>query len=945
MNKNQHEYSLERRDFIKLALMGGSAAMLPKPVFAGPFDYSTMAHLVPVDKKLSREWLKSLTERGAQEVYTAKAGELKHIGMPVGGIACGQLYLAGDGTLWLWRIFKTEYNREKLKPEEREPSALAPPKKGARIPTIAPETHYIFPEKAVNREIRPVDQGTVIKVISNGKESSLTLDKDGYDNIEFRGEYPIGKVAYRDAALPVQVSLEAFSPYIPLNAGESSLPLTIMSYNITNSSNKKVKVEIAKWLENVACPYVEDPAWGNRVNRLEVDGGRISIVGGIEDGDARNSKGEKLSEQHGYGTMALSLLNREGNEKVALSLSTNGITQELANSLVDVDQSSLESTAPFGDKLAGAISTGFELNPGESKSVDFCISWFFPYIQQQNVEKGWLLGLTGLKDLKKHYFNRFDSAGGVAAYLQANFDQLVGTTRNWNKVWYDSSLPYWFLDRSFIPNDCMATNTVLQFSNGRWWGWEGVHCCPGTCKHVWHYAQGMARVFPEVERYLRQEVDYKISMNPDGGLWHRDETRGEYGKVVAQDGHCGTILRAYREHRMSADEYFLKTNYSSIKKTVQYIIHEDKDCDGILEGEQHNTLDASWFGPMGWISSLYIASLAAGREMAVEMGDTTFAEKCDALLKKGRKKIVKELYNGEYFIHKPDPNHPEALNTNDGCHIDQVFGQSWAFQAGIPDRIIPEAECKSALESIWKYNYAPDAFAYQEQHKYINNPRIYAASGEAGVIMCTWPRGGADNVIPTVPDTTPRNEIQFGRYFDECMNGFEHQVASHMISEGMVEKGLAIVKSIHERYGAQKRNPYNEIECGDHYSRSMASYGSYIAACGFDYHGPKGILCFNPRINPEDFKAAFITAEGWGSFSQAVKESKFAASLELTYGKLALNELVVHALPGTETHQAQVLLGGRAVASEFSEDGDRLRVRFTKTLRLVAGQKLDIHYS
>ena len=44
-----------------------------------------------------------LTERGQRTVYRGAA--LEKIGMPVGGICSGQLYLGGDGKLWAWDIF------------------------------------------------------------------------------------------------------------------------------------------------------------------------------------------------------------------------------------------------------------------------------------------------------------------------------------------------------------------------------------------------------------------------------------------------------------------------------------------------------------------------------------------------------------------------------------------------------------------------------------------------------------------------------------------------------------------------------------------------------------------------------------------------------------------------------------------------------------------------
>ena len=209
---------------------------------------------------------------------------------------------------------------------------------------------------------------------------------------------------------------------------------------------------------------------------------------------------------------------------------------------------------------------------------------------------------------------------------------------------------------------------------------------------------------------------------------------------------------------------------------IQFIIKEDENRDGLLEGKQTNTLDAAWFGPMGWISSLYLGALAAGKQMAIEVEDHDFAKECGRLLVSGRKNIVAQLYNGEYFIHKPDKSHPDAINSNKGCHIDQVLGQSFAHNIGISERIIPRKETISALESIWKYNFAPDAYDYQFRHKEIKGPRIYATQGEAATIMCTWPDGGDEKAVPGM-DKRPDNPTVWsgpGIYFDEAMNGFEY---------------------------------------------------------------------------------------------------------------------------------------------------------------------------
>ena len=309
------------------------------------------------------------------------------------------------------------------------------------------------------------------------------------------------------------------------------------------------------------------------------------------------------------------------------------------------------------------------------------------------------------------------------------------------------------------------------------------------------------------------------------------------------------------------------------------------------------------------------------------------------------------MFDGEYFVHRPDPN-PRALQSGKGCHIDQVLGQAWAHQVGL-ERVIPKRETVSALNSLWRYNFAPDAGGYALKHREIEKAfRWYAMPGEAGLLMCTWPKGGALDAIPGQelrPVENPEVWTGPGGYFNECMNGFEYQVAAHMVYEGepgdsLVEKGLAIAKAVHERYAADRRNPYNEIECGDHYARSMASYGVFLAACGFEYHGPQGRIGFAPRVSPDNFKAPFTAAEGWGSFAQKVVDGQQSASIELHYGKLALQELTVAQVDDTAASRVVVLVDGKEISAEFQTQEDRYVVRIPKGLGLKAGQKIEVRF-
>ncbi|MEJ7682792.1 MAG: twin-arginine translocation signal domain-containing protein [Segetibacter sp.] len=98
---------MKRRSFIKNSgIVAAGAGFTRLSPVAGPFTVNDLLpDGIPTDKKLSRAWINSLSERGAVTTYKKTGDELKYIGMPVGGINCGNVYLGGDGRLWLWDIF------------------------------------------------------------------------------------------------------------------------------------------------------------------------------------------------------------------------------------------------------------------------------------------------------------------------------------------------------------------------------------------------------------------------------------------------------------------------------------------------------------------------------------------------------------------------------------------------------------------------------------------------------------------------------------------------------------------------------------------------------------------------------------------------------------------------------------------------------------------------
>lgn len=1066
--------SLSRRAFLAAAGVGAggvlSGCAAPLRGIAGPFESSDLGEFpIPADKKFDPAWVRSLFERGEPSVHRHSRGELYFIGMPIGGICTGQLYLGGDGKLWHWDIFN-------LPASDNWRSSQGP--------------HYANPV----RPSSPIEQGFALRVQIGDKHVTRPLDVTGFPQINFKGQYPIGFVEYRDPSLPVTVDLEAFSPFIPGNADDSGLPCVILNYTLKNVSKEAVEASIGGWLQNTVAASAGDRINIQRRNVRAKVGEAMALVCGAEAGPAKepvptdrpdivfedferptyegwvatgsafgdgpvvvkdrpsymgdlNAQGERTVNTHqtrngedvgkadthigtltsrefdlernfirfrigggnhpaqtcvnllidgavvrtatgannnrmrvehfdvkefagrkatlqivdgwtaGWGQVGVdeivftdtqrgddvNLDTLPDNGTISFALRTADVGHFLMLDEVDPLQLPESATESLGGtarmdppapsegpahKPVSALLGGFLLKPGESRTIMFILAWHFDGL--------WWDSLSFLhehKSLRRHYGTRFKDAQAVVEYVIEKFDTLTSATRLWHKTWYDSTLPHWFLDRTFATVSTLATATCYRFNNGRFYGWEGTYCCAGTCTHVWQYAQAIARTFPQLERSTREMIDFGASFHDDTGLI---DYRGEAAKELAVDGQAGTILRAYREHQMSADDAFLKKVYPRVRKALQLLLARDKDADGILDDAQYNTLDTTWYGAIPWISSLYLAAVRAGEAMALEMEDAEFAARCRGIAESGAKRMVEVMFNGESFVHRVDPAHPETNSTGDGIHTDQLLGQSWAHQLDLP-RIVPLEPSRSALKAIYKYCLTPDVGVYRARiERIIKGGRWYAMPGEGGVLMCTWPHGGIESAAGKSGDAWA------AVYFNECWTGYEYQLAAHMIREGLVEEGLAIVRTVHDRHHPSKRNPYNEVECSSHYARAMAGFGVYLAALGYQHHGPKGHLAFAPKLSPENFKAAFTSAEGWGTFEQRREGGVQRCQISIAHGQLALRTLGVEVADGLRVRSIKMEQGPADLPGRFDQLAGRVTIQLNQPLVLSAGQRLTL---
>jgi uncharacterized protein (DUF608 family) len=1058
---------IERRRFLKLSTGTAIASFgvgSHRSASAADSIGDIYQRTIPARKELDAAWAASLARRGGPMdagITSKEKTHLHHIGMTVGGIGCGTVYLTGDGRLWVWDIFHQPH--EGVVPTQVDvPAGLRNIGGAEKKVRERDGSNYVSPPSPATHP-NPFQQGFTLYL--EGEDKPRPMDSTGWKEVSFTGRWPLGIVEFSDEGSPVSCRLEAWTPFIPLETADSSLPVTVMEYTLRNRSASMVRGKMEGLWENPVGVFTRrrtkvdleskrmkndqltllvhraaevnspDPAprpdivfedfekqsYGSwkvdgtamgkqpmRVDQVPAYQGKTNAQGkgllnshasapgaSIEEKD--NAKGSLESPEFEVcrhyirlllgggakagevgvevlvdGRIVASATGSGNNRMREVSLEVKAFEGRKASiRIVDrvggawgnvgVDhivfsdmpaaRNDFTKSADFGtaalalldrkaddDEQADRLSTHFEIPPGESLVIRFLLTWHFPNMAR----------LPGIKETRPQYSVRFPDAAAVATDVARRMATLRDGTMAWVRTWNDSTLPQWLLDRSFLTTNTLQTSNCHVLANGRFWAWEGIGCCAGTCAHVWHYAQGVARLFPDLERNLREVTDFGVAIRPDGSI----RFRAEANNMEAIDSQTGIVLRTWREHLVSADDEFLKRVWPAAKRSLEWLIRFDENgrggLDGLLDGKQHNTLDAEWYGKVHCLCSLYLAALRAGEEMARVMQDAAFASTCSGIHKNGAIKIA-SLFNGEFYIQEEDPAHSKAIGVGAGCYIDQVIGQWWAHQTEL-GRIYDEQAIRSALHALWKYNFVPEVGGFR---KVFTQGRFYAMPGEAGLIMCTWPKGGLRDDF--------KKHWQYA-YFNECMSGFEWQAAAHMVQEGspienedadraavllddasdprsLTLRGLAIGRAVHDRYDPSRRNPYNEIECSDHYARANASYSLFLAACGFSYNGPAGQMGFAPKLNPRSFRSAFTTSAGWGSFEQKQDGNKsWSSSLELAHGHLEIKALD---LPWIASH-AKVTLAGRPVGFKKTKTG----IRFDSSVQLSKlGGKLVIEQS
>jgi non-lysosomal glucosylceramidase len=799
-------------------------------------------------------------------IYTGE--RRRYVAFPLGGIGTGSVSVSGSGRLIDWSIRNRPaihqfngYSHFAIKAEQGgkliDARILNGPYEG--IPTGSPS-------------VRKFDG------FGFGANRDTLAGVPHFDDVTFIGRFPVAELEFHRANFPGQIRMTTFSPFIPHNDRDSSMPVALFRFSIKNTSDAPIDYTLAATIGNYGCDsgihtfYRSDPLSILHFTSANRDDSE-------QQGDlAIMTDGEEVDhvDYHFRGQWFDSLARywREFAQPGKLRERTYEKPRAVKNM--------------FQQPEHGTLAVRIRIDPGETREVRFTLSWNYPFgsIYWFNREGPGSPNYPGVPPTWKNYYATQwsgSAASGTDAFKR--WELLETQTVSFRDSLFGSSLPPEIVDAVNGTLGILRSATVIRLEGGELWGWEGQHpgegSCEGSCTHVWNYQQTLANLFPGLERSLR-ETEFTYNQLPSGGLTFRQRLPLGSGFDIigpCADGHFGAIIKTYREWRNSGDDEWLRRFWPNIRRALEYAWSPenpdqwDPKKTGVLWGRQHHTLDMELFGPSSWLTTMYLAALKAGAVMAQAMGDSDFANECRQLADKGGAYVDRELFNGRYYVQKLDLSDRSVLAGFDqnrkagvlresfmeaywsdeygevkyqigqGCLTDQILGQWHADIAGLGDLLAPE-KILTALKTVFTQNYLADL------RDHFNPCRVYAYENEAGLLNCTWPDGATKPALP-VP------------YAEEVWTGLEYMMASHLIQRGLVEEGLTIVRAARVRHDGSRRNPWNDMECGSYYIRALSSYALVNAYSGFSFDQRAGEIGLKPA-RPGDGVYFWSAGRGWG---------------------------------------------------------------------------------
>jgi len=686
--------------------------------------------------------------------------------------------------------------------------------------------------------------------------------------IDYQGRFPFATLSYVTPGFPVAVKMEAFSPFIPLDAKNSGLPVAFMTFTLSNRASSPRKVALFGALKNCAG-YQEHKndsvikfAKHGRFSRLEFS------RAGVE------------PDSESYGTLAFGLWSvKAGRTSFVLHAAhPRDIYDPLmaSGNLEDLDRSAFRGS--IGNDLGtgrrvrkadvglsrGVLARSLTLQPRETVEVTFALAWHFPNMAEPACDdKREIIG--------HQYANWFSSASEAFDYASANSTGLRFRSLEFMNAFYETSRDKWLLDAVAAQLTTLVKSSWWD-RTGRFAVWEGLGCCGLQTLDITLYGSfPIVQFFPELQKSQMQlpTVTAATTGRPPH-LFHGTISGCCTYPNNRIDNSIQFILLVWRDLLWTGDVEYARRLWPALEAFLNDAQSTDTDGDGLPNnaGVDQSYDQFPLFGTSAYVGLQYIGALKAASHIAGALGFSDRAADLAARAAKAAAALDSQLWNGDYYNLSFDS---AANKGNAGCMADQLCGD-WFVRQTDGLGLVDLEKARRAMKAVFKYC---------RRDGYLAN--------------CDWPRGGRVRIRRETSDQA------------NCpWTGVEFAVAAEMILLGLEKEGLAIARDVwdrYERFGMR----YNHIECGGHYYRAVSSWAVYLALYGFAWDARAARLTL--RVPKARSAYVWCTPSAWGRVTFKAGARRLV-ELTAVQGVLALRRVT---LAGVAASDCSVKIGGKKV--------------------------------
>ncbi len=775
-------------------------------------------------------------EMGIHESFTRD--DRVRSGIAMGGIGTGSIELRKDGQFYNWSIMNNW------------PLGTGDPLEVKSHPrNFADQSYFFF---LVRYQVEGEQARMKLLQLNNSLSEGGLQSIDYYypwlsavEKISYSASFPMTRMIFSDSEMPFEIEMNAFSPFIPGDVKNSSLPGVFFDFKIVPTGDRPVKVFLVASLRNLVGYDETDKYFVTQAHQGEGFKGFTMTCGGLD--PDQSSAGEmgiiSLSGQSSY------YLGWEHKhpyyEKLLVSdrfdniNDTEGRNRELDGKLIGRNQHGTNDQRCFS-----SIGVDHLLKPGEPFVHSFILSWYFPNayggIVADTTEVGdrdYVLDVKPGRKVGHQYNNYFKSSGQVAGYMAENILDLRAATLGFRADFYNSSLPAFVLNQvnsqfnTFITSSILTERGTFAIREGmtpeKPWG-------PfGTIDVSLYGSSSIVALFPELQKSM---MHAHRRLQSDNGEIHHGlqadvdmEHNGTFGVFHRVDLVPNFIQMVLRDFFWTGDQAYLEAMWPSVLSGIDYIL-TNRDADGDMmpdmEGIMCSYDNFPMYGLASYIQSQWMAAMASVSKAAEVMGDKQTKRLSDEILQKGRRLMDDKLWNGKYYMLSND--YMGEKGEDQGVLTDQLVGQWMAYQSGLGSLLDPE-KVHSALQQVMAYSYIRDF----------------------GLRNCTW---------PATPDLFPiQHSDLWVDQANTCWTGVELAFASLLLYEGLVKEAEMVIKSVDERY--RKAGLYwDHQEFGGHYYRPMSAWSILHGYLGLGINN--GNYSFSPKMDQQGYTLFFAHGNG-----------------------------------------------------------------------------------